>query len=888
MGLFLFAFFMGGCTLSMEEWILAEEDRGKEEPYTVESDYGTITYQFNDSVLYVTDRIQENYLVRVEHDSILYFNGSIPKEWRPYVGMKLATGCSHLLPYGLNHRIISVEDVGGILKVVATRVSTKEVYKHLSYCIDADVVNTDLSELTEEEMLDYGFELTVNEAGDTIIMDWNEYDVKKGLRPAAAKRRSLKRVTRAEDGLKEENSEEGAKEDATDGTKKSEFIDFFFDTRGIEGLTDGISAMAAYKKGVLTSVYNTVKQVQNSNASKMVDKDFYCGFGLKVVSYQRAHVEVDEDQDYEMKYTDSWSEWTVKTELGWGAKNNTVTDTYNYRKSLGLPLGSFTASMKNAIKFKALPSTQFAKSQKSWNSFQIRVIITTSPIPIAFIASASVEPTIELNGCLCASFTYTTDKVRTGYIHKGKYEEEIKDKIIEEGKVTDASIMLKGSLKVGMSFRAAAGLEFAGVLGVTCGANVDTYLEASGSVNIGDALATGNFGWENFDGNVRFYSDFYGDIQVHVAPLGFHLWDKRIAKFGTTHLINWSYKFGPSLYFCSGSSKFGESLIDNNDVDLGLIRGNYQFKDLDGIKSILNLGKYYPAMKLYFGPISDGNWIYMQPTNINGERLTPSAWGEAEEGKTYYFDWIGQLKQYEKDDIPITEAHLVPALCSFQYYKPAEDPSNDLMIEKLSTDFFDFIEIQDREYTVDLKDPLITTLTADQIEGRWNDDYDFSGHEQSGYVSTDDGEHGGASVLDKPILRKYTFYTSVNVQGGTNMKEWGLKIYIFGPDGKKRLLRRKMPVNKLRSGIYTFVFTFDSDWGTKQSIDTSKQHLYFRVQPYWNNPRASGAEIEAQDAASLKKYPINWEMEDKLSSTILGGGKNSAWGTIDQVNLHAY
>lgn len=884
-------FLLGGCTLSMEDWVLPEEQRGQDEPYTVESEYGTITYQFADSVLYVTDKIQEQYIIRVEHDSILYFNGNIPDKYRPYVGMKLATGCSHLLPYGLNHRVLSVQDVGGILKVVATKVSTDEVYEHLSYCIDADVVNTDLSDMTEEEMLDYGFELTVNENGDTIIMDWNEYDVDKGLRPAAAKRRSLKRFTRA-DVDDEENSEEGAKDDANDGTKKSEFIDFFIDTRGIEGFLEGASVMANFKKGAYVSICDAVKKAQNANASKMVNHSLYCGFGLKVVSYQRAHVEVDKDNDYEMKYTDSWSEWIVKSELGWGASSNMTgyKDTYSYRKSLGLPNGPFIGSLKEAIHNKAIPQGGFVRTSKNWNSFTIRVIITATPIPIAFIASASITPTIELNGCLCSSFTYTSDKVRTGYIHRGKDEEEIKDKIIEKGKISDASIMLNGSLKVGMKFRAAAGLEFAGTLGVTCGANVETYLEASGSVDIGDAISTGSFGWKNFDGNIRFYSDFYGDIQVHVAPLGFHLWDKQIAKFGTTHLINLAYKYGPSVYYISQKVYKGKDFRwDLEDTDSIGIGGYYQFKDLDGVKAMFNAKNYYPGMKLYFGPISDNNYVYMLPSEFAVRPLTSSEWKNVDEGETYWFYWKGLLNEHEKDGMPVTEAHLVPVLMGLfsnieDLYSGTPTQSNMDIIGKILADA---MEVKGSECAVDLGDPVITTLEAGQIEGTALTGDDLNGHEQGGYVSTEDGEHGGQSVMTKKEVRGYTVYTSVKVQGGTQMKEWGLKIYIFGPDGKKRLLRRKLPVNKLRSGTYTFIFYFESDWGTTKSIDTQNQHLYFRIQPYWSDPRASDF-IEAQDAASLKKYPINWEMEDTMSDDILNKSNGSKWGTIDQKNLHDY
>ncbi len=893
-------FLLGGCTLSMEDWVTPEEDRGKDEPYTVESEYGTITYQFADSVLYVTDKVQEDYIVRVEHDSILYFNGNIPGKYRPYVGMKLATGCSHLLPYGLNHRVLSVEDVGGILKVVATKVSTDEVYEHLSYCIDADLVTANMDGLTEEELLDYGYELTVNEAGDTIIMDWNEYDVDKGLRPAGAKRRSLKRYTRADedndftdekdekkgDGLEEENSEEGAKDNADEGTKKSELIDFFIDTRGIDGLVDGLGAFADYAKGTYTQLYEGVKKAQNSNAAKMVNHSFYCGFGLKIVNYSRAHAEVDKDRGYELKYTDSWTDYIVKAEAGYSASNNNnYKDTYDYRKSLGVPTGSFIGSMKQAVRHKAIPSTGFLKSSKSWNLVQLRIIITATPIPIAFIFSGSLEPTVELNGCIAASFTYTSAKHRVGYVvkKKGAKEEKI-DKDIEEGSFNSPSIVGQATIKIGAKFRVAAGLEFAGTLGVTCGFNNETYLEGSISADLGEALTSGSFGWKNFSGNIKFYSDIYGDIQLHVAPLGIHLWDKQIAKFGTVHLINWSYNYGPKVYFCSGKARYGTDLIDNNDMDLVMIHGYYEYKDLDGIQSMLNIRKYYPAMKLYFGPISDNNWIYMQPVKDTGEKLAGENWKEVEEGKTYYFDWIGVLKDKEKETT-ITEAYLVPALCTFEYYKPEENQGKGQMIENLYTDFFDFIEVQDKACLLEMGDPVITTEEAGQIEGKWDDDFDFAGHEQQAYIDPEGKDKGGQSVYEKQMLRDYTVYTTVNVQNGTQMREWGLKIYVFGPDGDKRLIRRKLVVNKLRTGIYTFIFHFRSNWGTKTSIDTKNQHLYFRIQPYWSDPRASG-EIEAQDKASLKKYPIDWEMEDTKSEEIKNKRNNGKWGTVDEKDMH--
>ncbi len=884
-------FLLNGCTLSMEDWVLPEEERGKDEPYTVESEYGTITYQFNDNVLYVTDRVQEDYIVRVEHDSILYFNGNIPDKWRPYVGMKLATGCSHLLPYGLNHRVVSVEDVGGILKVVATKVSTDEVYKHLSYCIDADIVAPDLAGMSEEELKDYGYELTIDpETGDTLIMDWNNYDVDKGLRPANAKRNSLKMVTRAE--TNEEKSEEGAPDDVNDGTKRSEFLNLFFDTRNIDKFLDATTAAHEFRNGLLEIAKARVQEA-TAGSGHLISGDPYIALGIESVHYQKAHAEEDKDKGFELKYTDSWTEWTMKGEVGYCVSADPgYKDTPADKSKMGMPSGSFLGYMKDAISKKAVPNKNIAQPSKGWNNLRIRVIITATPIPIAFIASATLTPTVELNGCLCFSATYTSDRRRVGYRVENKdSEKEDIDMEVSKGKITDASIVGKGSLKVGMAFRAAAGLEFAGTLGVTCGANVEAYVEGELSCDIGGAIKDGGVGLDNCDGNFKFYSDFYGDIQLHVAPLGISLWDKQIAKFWTIHLINWSKKYGPSIYFINEKVYTGKDFrwdLENTD-SIG-ISGYYQFKDLDGAKALFNVKNYYPGMKLYFGPISDNNYVYMVPTDIMNKPLNSSDWKNAKEGETYHYYWKGLLNKQQKEGMPITEAHLVPVLMGLyndvDYLYPGTLTQSNM--NSMGNILADAIEVKDREISVDLGDPVITTVEAGQISGQPT--YDFSDdHEQGAYVSTGGDEHGGQSVMVKKELRRYTFYTTVKVQGGTQLKEWGLKVYIFGPDGKKRLgPRHKLRVNKLRSGIYTFIFSFETDWGTTTNIDKENQHLYFRVLPYWTNPRASGDEIEAEDAASLKKYPINWEMEDTKSEEILNKGNASKWGTIDQKSIHDF
>ena len=84
---------LGSCTLSMEEWVLPEEERGVHEPYTVKNDNIEVTYQYNEDVKPITKNVME-YFVASEADTILYFADNVRKDWIPEVGEIAAMGCN--------------------------------------------------------------------------------------------------------------------------------------------------------------------------------------------------------------------------------------------------------------------------------------------------------------------------------------------------------------------------------------------------------------------------------------------------------------------------------------------------------------------------------------------------------------------------------------------------------------------------------------------------------------------------------------------------------------------------------------------------------------------------------------------------------------------------
>ena len=131
------------CTLSMEEYVVPEEEKGFDEAETVENEFGTMTYQYKEGVRSITENIQE-YIIEVEDDSIIYFMENTPEEWLPRVGDKLAAMCLPVIPFGLNHRVINVQNIGGMYKVTCTQIGRDDIYENLVIDLNYEVAAPDI------------------------------------------------------------------------------------------------------------------------------------------------------------------------------------------------------------------------------------------------------------------------------------------------------------------------------------------------------------------------------------------------------------------------------------------------------------------------------------------------------------------------------------------------------------------------------------------------------------------------------------------------------------------------------------------------------------------------------------------------------------------------
>ncbi len=868
----LSAALLASCTLSMEEWAIPEEQRGQGEIYTEENEYGRISYEFADSVLYVTENIQEQYLVRVEADSILYFSDQMPEEWRPYVGQKMAAGISHLLPYGLNSRVISVVNYGGFIKAVTTRVNLETVYKHLKYSFDgyASAPDIDPDQIDSIDLEDYGFQMQIDpETGDTTITDWNDYDISKGIRPAYARRRSL-RHTRADDIPEEKIGK--------DNIKSNTLIELSLDTRAsdIGKYKETNGYMSAIKKVFVEKLVAEVTKASKNSKNGEV----YAAFRIKSTHFSKFHALKDTDAGVEEEWTDTWSEWDFAVETGYdykreGGKMDPAVD-----DRLGVPMFGFSDMVKSisARNAASKPMNPVAMQKKRFSYVKVRIPISAVPVAFAIIVEGNITPTFELNGCISVSSKYTSDVVRTGSrVVKGQAPEKFEDKVVKEGSFTAPSVLINGSYKVGLKGRIAAGFEVGGTAGVTIGANIEGYFEGNASFKIAVKEGTSNMNgepkqyvtWHDFSGTpFKFYVDVYGDVTVFVAPLGIPVWEKQVVKFLTKRLINKIPESTTGIRFKGGDSSFGAELgkeYEGSEYEsIGTIYGWYvPYNSLSPFFALMGSSKFYPAMKLYVGDIKDDKWMWMKRAhNEKIETFLPSSqWRLIENHETYYFR---EYTYWQKlDNLAGKKAgyiYLVPTFVSFSSDDILHTDCN--FDDQLVKDAIDeVIEIKESAVMIDVAKPLIETVSAKHLESR-----DMDGTISHGtYISKDKGGVQNASQGSQAAVRQYFFYATVKVQGGSYMKGWGLTVYVLSPN-KKWLMKKIIPVNKLRSGRYTFLFSFFSDWApqsmaNEEGDNTSK--LYFCVTPYWEMElEGEVMTYNATDRKSTKSYPIEYFLEN--------------------------
>lgn len=128
---------IAGCTLIMDDLALPEDKIGFDAPVEQTTEVGTIKYQFKDNVKYIAKNVLP-YIYKLEADTIIYYLDNTPKDMLPKVGECVAASNSPKIVDGLCHRVLKVENIGGMYRVTTTPADLKEVYEVFEARLDFD------------------------------------------------------------------------------------------------------------------------------------------------------------------------------------------------------------------------------------------------------------------------------------------------------------------------------------------------------------------------------------------------------------------------------------------------------------------------------------------------------------------------------------------------------------------------------------------------------------------------------------------------------------------------------------------------------------------------------------------------------------------------------
>ena len=134
--LYILLLTMTSCMLSMEEFIVPEDQKGKEEPYTEVGPYGEVTYQYHENVTSLNGEPQ-NYIAMM-NDTEIWFMDNMPEKWIPKEGHFIAANCSQTIPLGICSKVLSVTRENGMIRVVHEVAPRSDVFKTLVARIDFD------------------------------------------------------------------------------------------------------------------------------------------------------------------------------------------------------------------------------------------------------------------------------------------------------------------------------------------------------------------------------------------------------------------------------------------------------------------------------------------------------------------------------------------------------------------------------------------------------------------------------------------------------------------------------------------------------------------------------------------------------------------------------
>ena len=123
--LVIMTFMLSSCTLYMDEpenetqTLRTEEGYSETETVELSDGQGNVTYKYNKNTIAITDEVEE-YVIRVENDSIVWFSAATPEYYLPQPGEMMTCSYREKFPNGFCHRCTELKEVDGLKRALFT------------------------------------------------------------------------------------------------------------------------------------------------------------------------------------------------------------------------------------------------------------------------------------------------------------------------------------------------------------------------------------------------------------------------------------------------------------------------------------------------------------------------------------------------------------------------------------------------------------------------------------------------------------------------------------------------------------------------------------------------------------------------------------------------
>lgn len=363
--LYFFLTLLTSCELSMQEYVVSEDQRGKGEPYTERTQYGEFTYEYNDNVTPLNGDPQ-NYIATM-NDSVIWFMDNLPQKWMPKAGEYIAANCSKTIPLGLCSKVRSVTREEGMIRVEYEPATRKEVFKKLKLKIDFDYVAPAIKQTIGDSTVETRSTRTINRPGfwknDSTFVDMSLFEPE----------------TRGNDSEDEHGPVDEEHEEESNELKFAKPI-------------------------------------------PIGDEYLYVEFSAKCKEYIRVHQWEDSEADYYEEWNDRYTERTFKFLVGFGKDPESAS-----KKLWDYPKGVEEDKQIREL-FSRKNIMKYLKDQEGkLNEHNFSLPIPSCPISLMFRADFRYGFTVMAYGY--AELKYVSEAKRVGYKIENKKKTQIEEPV---------------------------------------------------------------------------------------------------------------------------------------------------------------------------------------------------------------------------------------------------------------------------------------------------------------------------------------------------------------------------------------------------------------------------------------------------------------------------